>query len=136
MRSFASSSSTTTALWAHQELADNGSNSISSVLKLRRVDPPPDASKTPEARRERKNSASSSVEVEGLGNPLIDNYNKAADDILNSSGFPVPKVVLCQDGLSSRSSYHYVLPTAAPQSTADQTIGEAAGLLLSLSHAM
>lgn len=58
------SSSTTTALWVHQGLADHGTDQISSVLKLKRADrgeasslPP----KTPQERRERKQEAASSV---------------------------------------------------------------------------
>ena len=59
------SSSTTTALWVHQGLADHGTDQISSVLKLKRADrgeassslPP----KTPQDRRERKHEAASSI---------------------------------------------------------------------------
>jgi len=65
VRSFSVNGSTTTALWVNQELADTGSDSISSVLKLKRVEPS-EASKTPEGRRERKNEAVCSVEVDGL----------------------------------------------------------------------
>ncbi|KAL7470363.1 hypothetical protein ACHAXS_010589 [Conticribra weissflogii] len=65
VRSFSVNGSTTTALWVNQELADTGSDSISSVLKLKRVEPS-EASKTPEGRRERKNEAACSVEVDGL----------------------------------------------------------------------
>ena len=108
MRSFSASGSATTALWVHQELADHGSDSISSVLKLKRVEPPGEASKTPEGRRERKNEASNAVEVQGLG-ALVAEYNYVAG--MSSSSFPIPKVVLCQQEASSKTSYEYVAST-------------------------
>jgi len=65
LRSFCASGSATTALWVNQYLANHGSDSILSVLKLRRVEPN-ETSKTPQGRRERKYEATTSVEVDDL----------------------------------------------------------------------
>ena len=65
LRSFVVGESKTTALWVNQELADHGSDDISSVLMLRRVEPA-ETTKTPKERRDRKNEAASSVEAEGI----------------------------------------------------------------------
>mmetsp|Transcript_7363 Transcript_7363/g.16696 ORF Transcript_7363/g.16696 Transcript_7363/m.16696 type:complete len:268 (-) Transcript_7363:82-885(-) len=142
VRSFSATSSAaeTTALWVNQELADRGSDSISSVLKLKRVEPN-EASKTPEGRRVRKNEAASSVEVNGLG-VLLDSYNRVADN--ESSSCPIPKVVHCQqEQFKTYDKHCHVAPatpfknedTSSPLERNDPFIGHAAGLLLSLSHA-
>lgn len=65
LRSFMATESKTTALWVNQELADHGSDAISSVLMLKRVEPN-DATRTPKERRDRKNEAASSVEAAGI----------------------------------------------------------------------
>eukprot|EP00581_Thalassiosira_minuscula_P000337 CAMPEP_0183739732 /NCGR_PEP_ID=MMETSP0737-20130205/57816_1 /TAXON_ID=385413 /ORGANISM="Thalassiosira miniscula, Strain CCMP1093" /LENGTH=264 /DNA_ID=CAMNT_0025974599 /DNA_START=73 /DNA_END=867 /DNA_ORIENTATION=- len=133
VRSFSASSSATTALWVNQELANNGSDSISSVLRLKRVEPPGEASKTPEGRRERKNSACSSVEVQGLGGLVVNSHNNIAGV---KPSCPVPKIVLCQQAISSEtSSYENALPSVTLPKKTDETIDQAAGLLLALSHA-
>lgn len=142
VRSFSATSSAaeTTALWVNQELADSGSDSISSVLKLKRVEPN-ESSKTPEGRRVRKNEAASSVEVNGLG-ILLASYSSVADN--ESSSCPIPKVVHCQQEQPKTSYEHcFVAPanpstnehTSSPHERSDPFIGHAAGLLLSLYHA-
>lgn len=65
LRSFVAAESKTTALWVNQELADHGSDAVSSVLMLRRVEPN-DTTKTPKERRDRKNEAASSVVADGI----------------------------------------------------------------------
>ncbi len=54
----------------NQYLASHGSDAISSVLKLRRVEPN-ELSKTPQGRRERKFEAITSVEVDDLGGKVV-----------------------------------------------------------------
>jgi len=61
VRSFSTTGSTTTALWVNQDLAENGSDDISTVLQLKRVEPP-EAAKTAEGRRVRKELAIHTVE--------------------------------------------------------------------------
>lgn len=61
VRSFSTTGSTTTALWVNRDLAQRGSEEISSVLMLRRVEPSEDA-KTAEGRRVRKEMAIFTVE--------------------------------------------------------------------------
>jgi len=65
VRSFSTTGSNTTALWVNQDLARVGSDDVSSVLMLRRVEPC-EAAKTAEGRRERKEQAIHTVE-EDLG---------------------------------------------------------------------
>lgn len=61
VRSFSTTGSTTTALWVNQDLAKRGTDDISSVLMLKRVEPC-DTAKTAEGRRMRKELAVSTVE--------------------------------------------------------------------------
>merc|ERR1711862_742641 len=58
-----SPSSSTTALWVNQELANHGTDDISSILSLRRIDPScrSPQTKTSEGRRVRKEEAILSV---------------------------------------------------------------------------
>lgn len=63
VRSFSTTGQNTTALWVNQDLAKRGSNSINSVLLLKRVDPCPEA-KTAEGRRVRKKEAAHTVECD------------------------------------------------------------------------
>jgi hypothetical protein len=65
VRSFSATGTTTTALWVNQELAKYGSQSISSVLMLKRVEPS-ESAKTAEGRRVRKEEAVSTVEDIGI----------------------------------------------------------------------
>ena len=153
VRSFSASGSTTTALWVNQELANHGSDCISSVLKLKRVDPP-EKSKTPEGRRVRKTEAASSVEVGGLGE-LIASYSGdvASSFSLKPSGCPVPKLVHFQHQPSTptipkMSCFDHAASPVTPPKTRndsfdsfssqeesiDPVVDHAAGLLLSLSH--
>lgn len=139
MRSFSASGSATTALWVNQALADNGSDSISSVLKLRRVEPH-ESSKTPAGRRERKNEAASSVEVEGLG-VLLAGYSDVGVRDNAPNGCSVPKIVHCQQE-PSKTSYEYATHVTlsndevnlSPRGSNDPFIDHAAGLLIALSH--
>lgn len=61
VRSFSTTGSTTTALWVNRDLANRGTDEISSVLMLKRVEPSDDA-KTAEGRRVRKELAIYTVE--------------------------------------------------------------------------
>jgi len=61
VRSFSTTGSTTTALWVNRDLAKRGSDEISSVLMLKRVEPC-ESAKTAEGRRIRKEQAISTVE--------------------------------------------------------------------------
>ena len=61
MRSFSTTGSSTTALWVNRDLAKEETDDISSVLKLRRVEPC-EASRTVEGRRYRKKLAIHAVE--------------------------------------------------------------------------
>jgi hypothetical protein len=60
-RSFSTTGSSTTALWVNRDLAKKGTDDISSVLQLKRVEPC-ETAKTPEGRRERKELAINTVE--------------------------------------------------------------------------
>ena len=70
VRSFSATGSTTTALWVNQDLAKRGTNSIASVLMLKRVEPS-ESSKTAEGRRVRKEEAASTVEDIGINTRTI-----------------------------------------------------------------
>ncbi len=128
VRSHATSGSKSTALWANPELVNSGSDSISSVLNLRRVEAS-EASKTPEGRRGRKNEVASSIEVDGLGVSVSDIYNAPA---LKASPAPfsppIPASITCT-----------VPPPAQVEACEangyDSRIDEAAGLLVSILHA-
>ena len=61
VRSFSTTGSSTTALWVNRDLAKEGTDDISSVLRLRRVEPC-EAAKTAEGRRYRKELAIVTVE--------------------------------------------------------------------------
>jgi len=64
LRSFQEpNSSLTTALWANQVLADTGTDEISSVLKLRRVEPN-ELANISQSRRERRHEATSAIVVQ------------------------------------------------------------------------
>ena len=111
MRSFSINGSTTTALWVNQGLADTGSDSISSVLKLKRVEPS-ESSKTPEGRRVRKNEAASAVEVEALvgSNKVLNSSPCTMDappdqDVKIEISPPVPMVVHCHYQPAYPTSY-------------------------------
>lgn len=61
MRSFSTTGSSTTALWVNRALAKDGTDDMSAVLTLKRVEPC-EAAKTAEGRRHRKEMAISTVE--------------------------------------------------------------------------
>mmetsp|Transcript_24812 Transcript_24812/g.70869 ORF Transcript_24812/g.70869 Transcript_24812/m.70869 type:complete len:364 (+) Transcript_24812:59-1150(+) len=61
VRSFNTTGASTTALWVNRGLANEGTDEISSVLKLKRVEPC-ETAKTAEGRRQRKELAKHTVE--------------------------------------------------------------------------
>jgi len=61
VRSFSTTGSSTTALWVNRDLSHEGNEDISSVLKLKRVEPC-EGAKTAEGRRHRKEMAIFTVE--------------------------------------------------------------------------
>ncbi|KAL9180787.1 hypothetical protein ACHAXT_011240 [Thalassiosira profunda] len=127
VRSFAAPGDSTTALWVNQELANGGDDSISSVLKLKRVEPN-DSSKTPKERRERKNSAANAAEAGGLGT-LLPGYTTNVSISLPCTSFqapPAPVTPTLEKETYDASQFGGVY---------DPMIDQAAGLLLSLSHA-
>lgn len=142
LRSFVAAESKTTALWVNQELADHGSDAISSVLMLKRVEPT-EATRTPKERRERKNEAASAVEAEGI---IRKSFSFAPTEASTSSlkkvrtekvVLPVPSVVHCpSQRLRSESSYSEDSSSLSPRyvditSTSDYS---AASMLLGLSR--
>ncbi|KAL3756821.1 hypothetical protein ACHAWU_000463 [Discostella pseudostelligera] len=135
VRSFCASGSASTALWVNQELADGESDSISSVLTLKRVESNGNDSKSHEARREKKFEAASLLQVE----KLVAGYNCDRKDQGVAVACDIPNIVHCQQqGLGKA---HDALPVAScmpedkycPQHWNDPFI--AAGLLLSLADA-
>jgi hypothetical protein len=144
VRSFAASGTTTTALWVNQELADTGDDTITSVLRLKRVEPN-EASKTPEGRRVRKNEAACSVEVDEIVgkthhvSPIPNQSVKVSPT--------VPTMVHCRYGqqppplslytssrmcVYSQPAYHHEVMSTPTISNIDEA---AAKLLLCLSRA-
>mmetsp|Transcript_471 Transcript_471/g.653 ORF Transcript_471/g.653 Transcript_471/m.653 type:complete len:237 (-) Transcript_471:695-1405(-) len=129
VRSHATSGSKSTALWAYPELVNSGSDSISSVLNLRRVEAS-EASKTPEGRRGRKNEVACSIEVDGLGISVSEIYNAPAPK-RSSPLFtpPIPASITCEVPPPTQ-----VEPFELNDGY-DSRIDEAAGLLVSILHA-
>jgi hypothetical protein len=130
VRSHATSGSTPTALWANQELVNSGSDSISSVLNLRRVEAS-EASKTPEGRRGRKNEVASSIEVDGLGISLSEIYN--APTPKSSTGLfspPIPASITTYELPPRTQKEEFKVSDGY-----DSRIDEAAVLLVSILHA-
>ena len=129
VRSFAAPGDSTTALWVNQELANGGDDSIGSVLKLKRVEPN-DSTKTPKERRERKNSAASAAEAGGLGTLLPGFASNVSISLPSTSGHyqapPAPVTPTLEKESYDASQFGGVY---------DPMIDQAAGLLLSLSHA-
>lgn len=70
VRSFSSNGSATTALWVNQNLSKVGSDDISSVLLLRRVEAE-EAAKTVEGRRVRKEAAAVTVKDISIEDPSL-----------------------------------------------------------------
>lgn len=67
VRSFSATGSHTTALWLNQELANSpDSDNISSVLRIKRIDPTEPTGRTAEDRRVRKEEATMTVQDLGL----------------------------------------------------------------------
>lgn len=106
LRSFLVAESKTTALWVNQELADHGSDAISSVLVLRRVEPA-ETTKTAKERRERKNEAASSVEADGVIRNSFSFMPAVKMDTISSStkgvtAIKIPPIVHCNYDPSPR----------------------------------
>lgn len=123
------SAASSTAIWANEELIRNGpESSISSILRLRRVEAS-EASKTPKGRRDRKYCVANSIEVDGLGICVSDIYN---DDTMKSStkscSPPIPA------SISIGKSYAQEEEKELEVVGYDPRIDEAAGLLLSILH--
>ncbi|KAL7495346.1 hypothetical protein ACHAWT_004501, partial [Skeletonema menzelii] len=131
VRSHATSGSKSAALWANPELVKNsGSDSISSVLNLRRVEAS-EASKTPEGRRGRKNEVASSIEVDGLGISVSEIYNAPAPKTSPALfSPPIPASITCEVPSPAQVEQHFEANDGY-----DSRIDEAAGLLVSILHA-
>ena len=110
-RSFSTTGSTTTALWVNQDLAKRGSNSVSSVLMLKRVEPC-EAAKTAEGRRVRKEEAAKTVEDIGINTRALQmeqirqlaiKATESSDDDtalsqpMKLSSPPIPSYVNCKE---------------------------------------
>lgn len=157
VRSFSATGSTTTALWVNQELAKTGSNSISSILQLKRIEPS-DISRTAEGRRIRKEEAANTVKDIGISTRTLQldqirnlALQKPAETLTSSAiTFPlattvgpisssqVPMIVHCHVPSISYETFpsslastndHHVDASATTNHSAD----DAANLLLMLS---
>jgi len=109
VRSFSATGSTTTALWVNQDLAKRGTDSISSVLMLKRMEPC-ESTKTAEGRRIRKEKAVSTVEdisvstrviqLEQIRNIAVHNQNNIdanRNGARASRMVPVPTIAMIAD---------------------------------------
>lgn len=123
------SATSSTAIWANEELINSGQeSSISSILRLRRVEAS-EASKTPKGRRDRKYCVANSIEVDGLGICVSDIYN---DDAMKSSTKPFSPPIPAS--ISIGKSYVQEEEKELEVLGYDPRIDEAAGLLLSILH--
>lgn len=119
------SATSSTAIWANEELINSGpESSISSILRLRRVEVS-EASKTPKGRRDRKYCVANSIEVDGLGICVSDIYNESSS---KSCSPPIPA------SISIGKSYAQEEEKELEVLGYDPRIDEAAGLLLSILH--
>ncbi len=133
VRSQATSGSKSTALWANPELINSGSDSLSSVLNLRRVEAS-ETSKTPEGRRGRKNEVASSikVDVDGLGISVSQIFNAPAPKRSSAlTSPPIPASITCEGPPPTQVEHC----EADHDHGYDSRIDEAAGLLVSILHA-
>ena len=121
------SAASSTAIWANEELMRGPESSISSILRLRRVEAS-EASKTPKGRRDRKYCVANSIEVDGLGICVSDIYN---DDAMKSStkscSPPIPASISIGKSFAQEEEKELEVLD-------DPRIDEAAGLLLSILH--
>ena len=122
------SSSTTTALWVHQGLADHGTDQISSVLKLKRADRGESLPKTPQDRKERKHEAASSI----LAKPMTSaGCSSKSISARCSDGSAIPDVVQYRKQEHPSTDMPHEAP-AASSSQYDMIEQSAPGLLLSM----
>lgn len=140
VRSFSTTGTATTALWVNRDLAQTGSDDISSVLQLRRVEPC-ETAKTTEGRRVRKEMAIHTVE-EDLGVSAKTLQMEQIRSLAQRGGDytpPVPVEIHCSP--ARRRSTSSLDSTAVSATSADVVTGEssneesAANLLLCLSQA-
>jgi hypothetical protein len=151
VRSFSTTGTATTALWVNRELAQTGSDDISSVLLLRRVEPC-ESAKTTEGRRVRKELAIHTVEedlgvsAKTLQMEQIRSMAQRGGDTVSSFDTlpPVPREIHClaaprqrrRSTSSLESSCSAVVPLTTPaadavtESSSDEE--SAANLLLEL----
>lgn len=123
------SAASSTAIWANEELINSGQeSSISSILRLRRVEAS-EASKTPKGRRDRKYCVANSIDVDGFGICVSDIYNH--DDMKSSTKSCSPPIPA---SISIGKSYAQEEEKELEVLGYDPRIDEAAGLLLSILH--
>lgn len=148
VRSFSNTSNSTTALWVNRELAETtrGSDDISNVLLLKRVEPC-EAAKTAEGRRARKELAISTVEQD-LGMDAKTLHAQQIRNMVKKTG-PEMRVVLEHQNYNTSTTTVVVepeLPRTKPKSGTSATTSShspkqlvsnvsAANLLLMLSKA-
>ena len=145
VRSFSTTGSTTTALWVNQDLAKHGTDSISSVLLLKRVEPC-EAAKTAEGRRLRKEEAAHAVEDIGITNRTLHaEHMQESCDMGNCSDFestrqhlntlaPIPSVVHCVVPQPETPKLQNKNELVEKFSPANASTDDAANLLLMLSN--
>ena len=142
VRSFSTTGTATTALWVNRDLAHTGSDDISSVLQLRRVEPC-ETAKTTEGRRVRKELAIHMVEedlgvsAKTLQMEQIRSMAQRGGDAASYELLPVPVEIHCKDRRRSLSSIDSSEPahlvsslSVIPESSDDES---AAKLLLCFS---
>ena len=130
VRSFSTTGTSTTALWVNRDLAQSGSDDISSVLLLRRVEPC-DSAKTTEGRRVRKELAIHTVE-EDLGVSAKTLQMEQIRSMARGGGSEtIPVEISCSSHKRRCSSLDSTVVTEASSSSSDEE--SAANLLLNLS---
>ena len=101
VRSFSATGSHTTALWLNQELANSpDSDSISSVLRIKRIDPTEPTGRTAEDRRVRKEEATITVQDIGLDTKELQREQ------LRNLALRAPDQFIAPGSSSAREQYH------------------------------
>lgn len=150
VRSFSTTGSSTTALWVNRDLANEGTEDISSVLKLKRVEPC-ETAKTAEGRRQRKEEAIFTVEEDigvsaktlqleqiksmALGSDEVAHRRRPRMHLNNHKRHqpPIPSEVRVVSDASSPIDHSYDSPAASDFD--DPVSTSAANVLLMLSRA-